>query len=110
MKEIQLGDKVKDIHCGFTGVTVARTEFINGCVQWMVLPKVGKENKIPEEIGLDSQSLVVILRGEKGKEIDKIEKEKEKRKLNNTKKQIIEALEENNTGGPMTKGIQMRGF
>ena len=48
--KIELGDKVKCEHSGFTGVAVAETRFINGCVQYSVLPKVDKDNKIQEEI------------------------------------------------------------
>jgi len=56
---IELGDKVKCIYSGFEGVAIARTEFINGCVQFSVLPK-SKDGKIPEEIGIDEDSLKVV--------------------------------------------------
>ena len=106
-KEIQLGDKVKCKYTGFTGIVTMKTEFINGCIQFAVAPRVGKENKCPEEIGIDAQSLEIISRGEKGKEIDQIEKEE----IKNTKEKIIESLEEDDyTGEPMTKGLKMRGF
>jgi len=58
--EIKLGDKVRCKYTGFTGTAVAITQFINGCIQIMVAPKVGKDNKLPEDIGIDSQSLIVI--------------------------------------------------
>lgn len=67
--EIMLGDTVKCVHTGFEGVAVARTEFINGCVQFLVAPKVGKDNKVTDEIGIDEGSLKVIKRVEK--EIEK---------------------------------------
>jgi hypothetical protein len=54
---IELGDKVKCKHTGFTGIAVSRTEFINGCVQYGVVPKVTKENKYPDEMGIDEDSL-----------------------------------------------------
>ena len=60
MKEIKLGDKVRDIHTGFEGVAVAKTEFINGCIQYNILPKCKEKGKMPEDIGIDSQSLEVI--------------------------------------------------
>jgi len=44
MSEIELGDKVRCIHTGFIGIAVARTEFINGCIQFNVLPKGDKNN------------------------------------------------------------------
>jgi len=58
--KIKLGDKVKCIHTGFTGIVVARTEFINGCIQYNVLPKGDKNNKMPEEMGIDQRSLEVV--------------------------------------------------
>jgi len=57
---IELGDKVRCKHTGFTGIAVARTEFINGCVQYSLAPKVGKDSKYPEEFSLDEDSLEVI--------------------------------------------------
>ena len=60
MKEIKLGDKVMCKLTGFTGIAVAKTEFLNGCVQWSVLSKMGKDKKMPEEIGIDEQSLEII--------------------------------------------------
>ena len=68
--EINLGDKVKDKVTGFVGIAVAKTEFLNGCVQYSVAPKVGKDNKFPEEMGIDEQSLTVITKRRKPKEDD----------------------------------------
>lgn len=106
MKEIQLGDKVKCIHTGFIGIAIYKTEFVNKCIQFGVAPKVGKDNKPPEEIGIDSQSLIIVSRGVEGKRIDQIEKSR----IQKTKEKIIESLEEEPTGGPMTKGLKMRGY
>lgn len=63
--EIELGDTVKDIHTGFKGVAIAKTEYINGCTQFSVIPKVDKEGKMQEEIGIDIENLVVVKKGEK---------------------------------------------
>lgn len=60
MKIIKLGNKVRDKVSGFVGIAVARTEFLNGCVQYSVQPKAGKDNKVPEEVGIDVESLEVI--------------------------------------------------
>lgn len=57
---IELGDKVKCKYSGFTGIAVARTEYINGCVQYNVVPKVSRDNKLVEDIGIDEESLVVV--------------------------------------------------
>ena len=43
--EIELGDKVKCKHTGFVGIAVAKTEFINGCIQYEVMPRVKKNNE-----------------------------------------------------------------
>lgn len=85
MNKIKLGDKVRCKWTGFTGTAVARTEYINGCTQWNVLPKVEKSNKMADEIAIDEQSLEVI----------------KKKKINQEKKDV---------GGPMKHACQQRGF
>ncbi len=85
MTEIKLGDKVKDRHTGFVGIAVAKTEFVNGCIQWSVLSKVGKDNKMPEEVGIDEGSLEVVKKPDK-----KVVKRE--------------------TGGAMTRGLVRRNF
>jgi len=84
MTEIKLGDKVRCKHTGFTGIATAKTEFINGCIQILVAPKWDGKSSTLEEMGIDSQSLEVV-------------KKKKKPKVRRN-------------GGPMTKGIKMRGF
>ena len=83
MKEqIELGDKVRDIYTGFVGIAVAKTEFINGCVQISVAPKWnGKGDPLMQELGIDQGSLEVIKK-------KKVEREVE------------------NSGGPMTRIIR----
>jgi len=66
--EIELGDKVKDKVTGFIGIVVARTEFINGCIQYSVAPKVGKNNQFQEEMSIDEQSLKVITKKKRPKD------------------------------------------
>lgn len=62
--EIELGDTVQCNYTGFKGVTVGKTEFINGCIQFLVAPKWdGKERGPPEESCIDSQSLKIIKKG-----------------------------------------------
>lgn len=65
MSEIQLGDKVKCRHTGFVGIVVAKTEFINGCIQFGVLPKMKKKDTYPDEIAIDEDSLEVIAKKKK---------------------------------------------
>jgi len=86
MDEIELGDKVRCKVTGFEGIATSRIEFLNGCVQYGVAPKIKEgENKMPEEVGIDSQSLEVI-------------EERE------------EDLADEDVGGAMTRGISQRGF
>ena len=90
-KEIELGDKVRCIHTGFEGTAVCKSEFINGCVQWTILPKLDKKSKtmkegiMPDEVSIDSQSLKVVTKKKK-------------------------PVEKEDTGGPMRRDIRQRGF
>ena len=58
--EIKLGDKVRCLTTGFTGIAIAKMEFMNGCIQYEVVPRVGKDNKIPEGVFIDEISLEII--------------------------------------------------
>jgi hypothetical protein len=88
MEKINLGDTVKDIHTGFVGTAMTRTEFFNGCIQFDVMPKIKKgENKPQDGISIDEQSLVVV---------KKFKKKEEK--------------EEDYNGGPYRKQKKMRGY
>lgn len=86
MNEIKLGDKVRCTITGFVGIATAKTEFINGCRQYTVAPKVGKGNKIEEEMMIDEQNIELV-------------KKKKKKKI------VSERV-----GGSMRKAIKMRGF
>ena len=51
MKEIQLGDKVRDRVTGYEGIATSKTEFLNGCIQIEVTPRLKKgTNMKPEDI------------------------------------------------------------
>ena len=68
-KQIELGDTVQCIYTGFKGTAVSRTLFINGCTQIAVIPTI-KDDKsmlatMPEEVGIDIQSLKVIKKAKK---------------------------------------------
>jgi len=64
-KEIKLGDKVRDKITGFIGIAVARTKFLNGCIQYNVIPKCVTKDKLPEEMGIDIDNLEVITKKKK---------------------------------------------
>jgi len=71
MSEIELGDTVKCKYTGFKGIAVAKTEYINGCVQFSIASRVGKDNKLErDEICIDSQSLIVVKKKPKDNEDD----------------------------------------
>lgn len=57
---IILGSKVQDKVTGFTGIATAKVEYLNGCIQYCVKPKVGEDGKMPEGSYIDHQQLVVI--------------------------------------------------
>jgi len=55
---MRCGSVVKCKLTGFVGTIVAKTQFINGCIQYEVLPKeVDKDGKYPEAVSIDEQSL-----------------------------------------------------
>jgi hypothetical protein len=60
--DIKLGDKVRDKVSGFEGIVVARSEFINGCVQYLVAKQVKKGENYNKDgdVSIDSYSLEVI--------------------------------------------------
>ncbi len=61
MKEekIKLGQKVKDIVSGFTGIAICRMEYLNGCVRYTVQAKKTKDNEVPN-MDVDVEQLVKV--------------------------------------------------
>lgn len=85
-EEIQLGEQVKCKITGFKGIAVARTVFINGCVQYSVAPKHEKgKNPMEQEFQIDETSLELV----------------------NKPKKIIK---KNETGGPNRYAKSMKGY
>ena len=60
---IELGSKVKDIVSGFGGIVIGRVEYFNGCIQYLVVPKVDKEGKKSEAYWIDEPQLKVVKGG-----------------------------------------------
>lgn len=60
MKKIKLGDKVRDTITGFEGTAIARTEHINGCVQYDIIPPVDEDGKLQDTVSIDEPQLEVI--------------------------------------------------
>jgi len=98
--EIELGDKVKCLITGYEGVAVAKTEFINGCIQFSIAKQLKKKDERFPEFGdpsIDSSSLRVI----KKRAVDLREKEE---KIERVKER------EKHTGGPTKFMGPMRGY
>ena len=57
---IELGSKVRDRVTGFTGTATARVEYLNGCVQYCVKPRMSKKGEMPEGQYIDDKQLEVI--------------------------------------------------
>jgi len=57
---VEVGDKVKDMVSGIEGTTVSKTEFLNGCVQFGVQPKVKKGTNEINTWNIDEEQLKVI--------------------------------------------------
>lgn len=57
---IELGVEVRDIVTGFSGTTIARTEWLNGCARLTVQPKIGKDGKLPDNATFDEPQLSVV--------------------------------------------------
>ncbi len=69
---IELGDKVKDTITGFAGVATAKIIFLNGCVQFLVTPKMAKPKKnetpeYPTATYIDEEQLRVVGASKKAK-------------------------------------------
>lgn len=58
---IKLGDRIKDAVTGFTGIAVARTEWLHGCVRWTVQPeKLGKAGNVQDGFVFDEPQLIIV--------------------------------------------------
>ena len=58
--KFRLGEKVKDNVTGFKGTVISRIEYLNGCLQYCVDPKVGKEGKMDKAHYIDEGQLELI--------------------------------------------------
>jgi hypothetical protein len=57
---VKLGDKVKDRVTGLTGIVVARTDWLNGCIRMVVQPQELKDGKPVETSCFDIEELVLV--------------------------------------------------
>ena len=57
---VNLGDLAKDVVTGFTGIAVAKCDWLHGCARLTLQPKVGKDGKLKENATFDEMSLIVV--------------------------------------------------
>lgn len=57
---IELGQQVKDRVTGFVGIATARIEYLNGCVQFCVKPKMTEPGKMPDGEYIDDGQLEIV--------------------------------------------------
>jgi len=57
---IVLGQKARDVITGFTGVAIARTEWLNGCVRVTIQPPLDKDKKHVQSETFDEEQLEVV--------------------------------------------------
>ncbi len=60
MFKFSVGDKLKDKITGFSGVVMARTEWLNGCVRYQLQPTELKAGKMQDEAVFDEGQLVLV--------------------------------------------------
>lgn len=58
--KFNLRDEVRDTITGFTGVITARTEWLNGCLRYVVQSKALKDGIPAEGQGFDEQQLELV--------------------------------------------------
>ena len=57
---IELGQKVRDLVTGFTGIAIYRCEYLHGCVRIGVTPRVVDDGKLGEVQSFDEPALEVV--------------------------------------------------
>lgn len=62
-----LGNTVRDKVTGFTGTATARVEYLHGCVQYGVTPRVGSDGKAVDTCYYDAPRLEYVDDGVKVK-------------------------------------------
>lgn len=62
MHKFNLGDSAKDIVTGFSGICIARYEWLNGCVRYELQPAKLKDGKPAEPQTFDQGQLALVKR------------------------------------------------
>jgi len=68
---IKLGDKVKDTVTGHSGIVVARSEWLYGCVRLAVQGRV-KDGKVPDALWTDEPQVIKMKGGVKVKKTKRL--------------------------------------
>lgn len=55
--EFELGDKLRDRVSEVEGICIGRIEYLNGCRQYAIKPKIGKDGKVHDAEWVDSQQV-----------------------------------------------------
>lgn len=55
-----LGEELKDIVTGCTGVVIARIEYLTGCIHYGLQAKMNKDGKIPDPEYFDESRLISV--------------------------------------------------
>lgn len=58
--KITLGTKVRDVITGFEGMATGRAEYLTGCVQVCVSPRIGDDGKVRDSHWFDEDRLEVV--------------------------------------------------
>lgn len=60
---IKLGQQAKDKITGFTGIIIGKVEYLYGCTQYGLAPKIDKEGKINKTEWFDEGRIEILGRG-----------------------------------------------
>lgn len=60
MKQLKLGLRAKCKVTGFTGIVAGKTEYLNGCIQWLIKPPIDKDGKYVDGQWIDEGQLEVV--------------------------------------------------
>ena len=69
--KFELGDEVKDTITNFSGVIVARIEWMNGCIRYVIQSRVRSKDSKPVDDTIDEQQLELLHKPKVKKEVAK---------------------------------------
>lgn len=58
--EFELGEKLRCKVTGFEGTATGRIQYLNGCVQFLVRPRVNEKGEFPDGQWIDYQQLELV--------------------------------------------------